>query len=170
MPLLMSYADLTSDIPKSLARFEFTRLNAARERIRVYHHPDSILPSDIDRFKPFFSAVITSSRIPAIPIPRFTFPPLIQPPLALHPGEEKYPWISVRPKYKGNWGLTWGSADTDEGSTGPTFGDGISFPAMSLYSAGVYFEGELAFGPAQRESGGEGSGKAEMVETDKKND
>ena len=166
----MSYADLSSDIPKSLARFKFTRLDAARERIRVYHHPDSILPADIDRSKPFFSAVITSSRIPAIPIPRFTFPPLIQPPLALHPGEEKYPWISVRPKYKGNWGLTGGSADTDEGSPGPTFGDGISFPAMSLYSAGVYFEGELAFGPAQRESGGGGSGKAEMVETDKKND
>lgn len=157
------------DIPKALARFEFTKLDATRERVRVYHASSSSLPSGIDASKPFFSAVVSTSSIPAIPIPRFTFPPLIQPPLALHPTEASYPWISVRPKYKGKWGLAWGGEDKDEGSAGPTFGDGISFPAMSLYTMGVYFEGELAFGPSQRESGAEESGKTE-TETDKKRD
>lgn len=102
----------------------------------------------------------------------------------MHPHEAKHPWLSVRPMYKGKWGLAWGGADTDlEGSAGSTIGDGISFPAMRLYSAGVYFEGELAFGPAQRESGlGRGFGfgsselKSELSKTetemvsDKKND
>ncbi|KZV73147.1 hypothetical protein PENSPDRAFT_575034 [Peniophora sp. CONT] len=152
------------NIPKALARFEFTRLDASRERVRVYHAPGSEFASDT----PFFSAVITSSSLPAIPIPRFTFPPLIQPPLALHPGEKNYPWVSVRPKYKGKWGLAWGGADTDEGSAGPTFGDGISFPAMSIFSAGVYFEGELAFGPGQRESGR--TEETVKTESDKKNE
>ncbi|KAI0035950.1 hypothetical protein K488DRAFT_82562 [Vararia minispora EC-137] len=140
-------------IPKHRADFVFKPIDARRTEVTVSHPPDSPLHTGT----PFFRAILTRSRVPLLPLPAFSMPALVQPPLsapryeegimpAVISSENTHPWLSVAPTYKGRWGLAWiGKVEGAE-----TYGDGVGFPTLEgLWSLGCVFEGLIDF-PASK--------------------
>ncbi|KZV61452.1 hypothetical protein PENSPDRAFT_759427 [Peniophora sp. CONT] len=151
------------NIGKHIARFEFSpRPGHARDEIvKVFHPDDSPLASPLAP-APFFTAVLTNSRIPALPVP-FNISPftIVQPPL-LPPRYEEgampsiigtddsvngrhNPWLETPPIYKGRWQLSYISALPEEEGGLPRHGDGVGYPMINPISAGAVFTGHIDF-------------------------
>ncbi|KAF8504619.1 hypothetical protein F5888DRAFT_1799306 [Russula emetica] len=129
------------NIPKHLARFEFAQTNSKTISIKVS------LPDAKD---PFFSASVTESSIPSIPIPSFIMNPfvpvrIVQPPLlASNPPDiliaSNEEWISLTPEYRGRWGVAY--IEPSEGGN-ELYGDGLHYPQIQPYWIGAKFSGNI---------------------------
>lgn len=129
------------DIPKHLARFEFVPSGHMTSNFKVF------LP-DVE--KPFFTASLTDSYLPAIPIfPRVISPfvGLVQPPLLsglpkdiqIATNDE---WLSIAPHYEGRWKLAY-IRPSEAGN--PSYGDGLHFPQIKPLWIGAKFTGTIIF-------------------------
>jgi hypothetical protein len=110
-----------------------------------------------DDAPPFFSAVMTHSWIPAIPMTTSLMPlhlPLVQPPLpeSDSPDEDKSivvgteTWKSVMPTFVGKLKIVWyapgstakpGNTEGDGGIPVGEYSDGVGFPKITPRSIGV---------------------------------
>lgn len=98
---------------------------------------------------PFFSASITDSAIPAVPLPAFLLNPfmrIVQPPLlASDPSDievasPKDEWVSVTPAYSGRWRLAY--IHPSEGGS-ELYGDGLNYPRTKVFWIGAKFTGGI---------------------------
>jgi hypothetical protein len=127
------------DIPKHLARFEFTQINSKTVNVKVS------LP---DSKEPFFSASVTDSYIPSVPIPSFVLNPflrIVQPPLlAGTPSDvmiaSNDEWVSVNPVYRGRWRVAY--IQPSEGGN-EFHGDGLHYPQIKPFWIGAKFSGNI---------------------------
>ncbi|KAF8483667.1 hypothetical protein DFH94DRAFT_690141 [Russula ochroleuca] len=129
------------NIQKHLARFEFIPKDSKTSCVKVF------LP---DAEVPFFSASITDSSIPGVPIPSFVLNPfmrIVQPPLlASDPPDIEIAtndeWISIIPVYSGRWRLAYirPSEGGDE-----SYGDGLHYPRIKPFWIGAKFTGSIHF-------------------------
>ncbi|KAH9072778.1 hypothetical protein EDB83DRAFT_2672951 [Lactarius deliciosus] len=125
------------NIPKHLARFKFVSLGPNT----------SIEVSLLDAEKPFFTASLSDSCLPAIPIPSSVITPfmgLVQPPLVSGLPEDltNDKWSIITPRYDGWWKLAY--IRPSEGGHA-SYGDGIQFPQFKSLWIGVKFTGTLIF-------------------------
>jgi hypothetical protein len=129
------------NIPKHLARFNFIPSGPMTSNIEVF------LP---DAEKPFFTASLTDSRLPAIPIsPRVVRPltGLVQPPLLAGRPEDIQvatddEWLSIAPLYDGRWKLAY-IRPSEAGHA--SYGDGLHFPQIKTFWIGAKFTGTVLF-------------------------
>ncbi|KAI9465173.1 hypothetical protein BJY52DRAFT_668266 [Lactarius psammicola] len=129
------------NLPKRLARFKFIPSGPNTSDFEVF------LP---DADKPFFTASLTDSRLPAIPIsPRIVTPflGLVQPPLLSGLPEDVQTatsdeWLSIDPVYDGRWKLAY--IRPSEGGHA-SYGDGLQFPEIKSFWIGVKFTGTIHF-------------------------
>ncbi|KAH9042790.1 hypothetical protein EDB85DRAFT_1095808 [Lactarius pseudohatsudake] len=126
------------NIPKHLARFKFVPTGPNTSSIEV---------SLLDAEKPFFTASLTDSCLPAIPIsPRIITPfmGLVQPPLVSGLPEDltNDEWLSIAPRYDGRWKLAYIRPSEDGRAS---YGDGVQFPQFESFWIGVKFTGTLIF-------------------------
>ncbi|KAH9047330.1 hypothetical protein EDB84DRAFT_510869 [Lactarius hengduanensis] len=126
------------NIPKHLARFKFVSTGPNTSSIEV---------SLLDAEKPFFTASLTDSCLPAIPIsPRIITPfmGLVQPPLVSRLPEDltNDEWLSIAPRYDGRWKLAY-ICPSEDGHA--SYGDGVQFPQFESFWVGVKFTGTLIF-------------------------
>lgn len=127
------------NIPKHLARFEFTQTNSKTLSVKVS------LP---DAKEPFFSASVTDSYIPSVPIPSFILNPfvrIVQPPiLASNPPDiliaSNDEWVNLTPEYRGRWRVAY--IQPCEGGN-ELYGDGLHFPQIEPYWIGAKFSGNI---------------------------
>jgi hypothetical protein len=145
-----------TDIPKHRADFSFTPLPGGRTAVRIAHPRDSPLYAD---GAPFFTAVLTASALPAVPLPSLPLFTLVQPPLlpGRYPADQDgaacvgtdgaNPWLAIAPRYKGRWALSWIEPGLGGEPAGlEEYGDGIGFPRLpGMWRVGAQFEGEIAF-------------------------
>ena len=110
---------------------------------------------------PFFSASVTESYIPSVPIPSFvlnTFNHIVQPPI-LNPSDlligSSDEWISMTPQYRGRWRLAY-IQPSDGGNA--LYGDGVHYPQFEPYWIGGTFSGHISLDAGVRYSD---SGKEE---------
>ncbi|KAI9511454.1 hypothetical protein F5148DRAFT_1170605 [Russula earlei] len=129
------------NIPKHLARFEFTPTGSKSSTIKVF------LP---DAEKPFFAATVTDSYIPGIPIPARLLNPLmriVQPPLLAGSPQDIQiettdDWVSITPAYHGSWRIAYiRQAEPDL----ELYGDGLQFPRIKPFWIGAKFTGTIHF-------------------------
>lgn len=133
--------DKPLDIQKHLARFEFIPKDSKTSCVKAF------LP---DAEVPFFSASITDSYIPGLPLPSFILNPfmrIVQPPLlASDPPDIEIAtndeWISITPVYSGRWHLAYirPSEGGDE-----SYGDGLYYPRIKPFWIGTKFTGSIHF-------------------------
>ncbi|KAH9047329.1 hypothetical protein EDB84DRAFT_1619218 [Lactarius hengduanensis] len=126
------------NIPKHLARFKFVSTGPNTSSIEV---------SLLDAEKPFFTASLTDSCLPAIPIsPCLTTPfmALVQPPLVSGLPEDltNDEWLSMAPRYNGRWKLAYIRPSEDGHAS---YGDGVQFPQFKSFWIGAKFTGTLIF-------------------------
>ncbi|KAH9067739.1 hypothetical protein EDB87DRAFT_1553023 [Lactarius vividus] len=129
------------NIPEHLARFKFVPSGPNTSNFEVS------LP-DVE--EPFFTASLTDSRLPAIPIsPRIVraFTGLVQPPLLSGlPRDTQIAtnneWLSIAPLHDGRWQLAYISPS--EGGHA-NYGDGLHFPQFKSFWIGAKFTGTLLF-------------------------
>ena len=103
-----------------------------------------------DAERPFFTASLTDSRLPAIPIsPRIVRPltSLVQPPLLSGRPEDIQiatddEWLSIAPLYDGRWQLAY-IRPSEEGHA--SYGDGLHFPQIKSFWIGAKFTGTVLF-------------------------
>ncbi|KAH8996824.1 hypothetical protein EDB92DRAFT_1814169 [Lactarius akahatsu] len=124
------------NIPKHLARFKFVSSGPNTSSIEV---------SLLDAEKPFLTASLTDSLLPAIPIlPRIITPfvSIVQPPLVSGLPEDltNDEWLSIAPRYDGWWKLA--CIRPSEGGHA-SYGDGVHFPQFKSFWVGVKFMGTL---------------------------
>ena len=127
------------DIPKRLARFKFVPSGPNTSNFEVF------LP---DAEMPFFTASLTDSRLPAIPIsPRIVkpFTSLVQPPLLSGLPEDLQiatndEWLSVGSLHDGWWQLAY--IRSSEGGHA-SYGDGLHFPEFKSFWTGAKFTGTV---------------------------
>jgi hypothetical protein len=128
------------DIQKHLARFEWNPTDSKTFTVKVF------LP---DAEVPFFSACITESSIPAVPLPAFLLNPfmrIVQPPLlASNPPDIEVAssndeWVSVTPAYSGRWRLAY--IQPSEGGN-ELYGDGLNYPQTKPFWIGAKFTGNI---------------------------
>jgi hypothetical protein len=99
---------------------------------------------------PFFTATITDSVIPGVPLPSFLlkrYSRIVQPPiLASSPPDIEIAsdddWVSTLFTYTGRWGLAYirPSEGGDE-----LYGDGLHYPRINPFWIGAKFTGSLLF-------------------------
>lgn len=129
------------DISKHLARFEFIAKDSKTFTVKV-SLPDAQVP--------FFTATVTDSVIPAIPLPSFLlsrYVRIVQPPiLASTPPDIEIAsdddWVSTSPVYRGRWGLAY--IQPSEGGN-ESYGDGLHYPRINPNWIGAKFTGSLDF-------------------------
>ena len=129
------------DIPKHLARFEFIPKDSKTLSVKV-SLPDAEVP--------FFTATITDSVIPGIPLPSFILNPymrIVQPPiLASDPPDIEIAsdddWASILPTYSGPWRAAY--IRPSEGGN-ELYGDGLHYPRVKLFWIGAKFTGTIQF-------------------------
>ena len=129
------------DIQKHLARFEFVPTGPRTSRFEVS------LP---DAEKPFFTASLTDSRLPAIPIPSrlvSSLMTIVQPPLLSGQPEDIQiatddEWLSTSPVYDGRWKIAY--IYPSEGGHA-SYGDGLHFPQTKPFWIGTKFTGTVLF-------------------------
>ncbi|KAI9441519.1 hypothetical protein H4582DRAFT_2096889 [Lactarius indigo] len=126
------------NIPKHLARFKFVPSGPNTSTFEVS------LP---DAKNPFFTASLTDSCLPAIPIsPRIITPfmGLVQPPLISGLPEDltNDEWSTIAPCYDGRWKLAY--IHPSEGGHA-SYSDGVQFPQFKSFWFGVKFTGALTF-------------------------
>ncbi|KAI9441520.1 hypothetical protein H4582DRAFT_1391316 [Lactarius indigo] len=126
------------NIPKYPAHFKFVPSGPNTSTFEVS------LP---DAKKPFFTASLTDSCLPAIPIsPRIITPfmGLVQPPLISELPEDPTndEWSTIAPCYDGWWKLAY--IRPSEGGHA-SYGDGVQFPQFKSFWFGVKFTGTLIF-------------------------
>ncbi|KAI9465172.1 hypothetical protein BJY52DRAFT_1114105 [Lactarius psammicola] len=127
------------NLPKRLARFKFVPSGPMTSKFEVF------LP---DAERPFFTASLTDSRLPAIPIsPRIVTPfmGLVQPPLLSGLPEDVQiatddEWLSIDPLYNGRWQLAY--LRPSEGGHA-SYGDGLHFPEIKSFWIGARFTGTI---------------------------
>jgi hypothetical protein len=101
-----------------------------------------------DAKEPFFSASVTESYIPSVPIPAFilnTFNHIVQPPLlASNPPDvliaSDDEWVSMTPQYRGRWRLAY--IQPSEGGNA-LYGDGVHYPQIEPFWIGGKFSGDI---------------------------
>ena len=101
-----------------------------------------------DAKEPFFSASVTESYIPSVPIPAFilnTFNHIVQPPLlASNPPDvliaSDDEWVSMTPQYRGRWRLAY-IQPSDGGNA--SYGDGLHYPQIEPFWIGGKFSGDI---------------------------
>ena len=99
---------------------------------------------------PFFTATISDSVLPGLPLPSFLlnrYVRLVQPPiLASTPPDIEIPsdddWVSITPTYKGRWSAAY--IRPSEGGN-ELYGDGLHYPRIKLFWIGAKFTGTLNF-------------------------
>jgi hypothetical protein len=129
------------DIAKHLARFEFISKDSKTFSVKV-SLPDAEVP--------FFTATVTDSIIPAVPLPSFLlkrYSRIVQPPLlASSPPDIEIAtdedWISTLFIYRGRWGAAY--IQPFEGGN-DSYGDGLHFPQIKPFWIGAKFTGSLIF-------------------------
>ena len=129
------------DIPKHLARFNFVSTGPSTSNFEAF------LP---DAERPFFTASLTDSRLPAIPIsPRVLrpFTGLVQPPLLPGRPEDTQigtdeEWLSIAPLYNGRLKLAY-IRPSESGLA--SYGDGLHFPQFQSLWIGAKFTGTITF-------------------------
>ncbi|KAI0047726.1 hypothetical protein FA95DRAFT_1605856 [Auriscalpium vulgare] len=127
--------------PMHLARFDYTRTPDGRTLLRVSHPADAPAPLTAER--PFFVARLTPSRIPLLPVAAALLPSsLSRIPLVVG-NAESTPWLVSTPVFKGHWGVAYIEEvpEAEDGVEG--MGDGVGYPRVRPWSAGVRFEGIL---------------------------
>jgi hypothetical protein len=135
------FADNPLDIPKHLARFEFTHKDSRNFSVKV-SLPDAEVP--------FFTASITDSIIPGVPLPSFLlnrFVRVVQPPLlASNPPDIEIAsdddWVSILPTYSGPWRAAY--IRPLEGGN-ESYGDGLHYPRIKPFWIGAKFTGVILF-------------------------
>ncbi|THH17034.1 hypothetical protein EW146_g3706 [Bondarzewia mesenterica] len=150
------------NIQKHLARFEWAP-NGSSSTLKVYHPSTTSLP--LSSTKAFFSAVITESWLPSLPINTAVFRSSgqIQPPLlpTRYPADSPLresaigtddpahgrdtPWLQNFQTQKGWVKLAYVAGV--EGSEG-VLGDGIGYPKCKPWRVGFRFDGVLQFAEA----------------------
>jgi hypothetical protein len=108
-----------------------------------------------DEDQPFFTAAITDSYLPGIPLPSILLNPflrLVQPPLlAGLPADIQIgtsdEWLSITPVYRGRWHLAYIQPAKDGHER---YGDGSSYPRIQPFRIGAKFTGSIIFTPGQR--------------------
>ena len=101
-----------------------------------------------DAKEPFFSASITESYIPSVPIPSFILNPfvrIVQPPiLASIPSDiliaSNDEWVSLTPDYRGRWRVAY--IQPSEGGN-ELYGDGSHYPQIEPFWIGAKFSGNI---------------------------
>jgi hypothetical protein len=101
-----------------------------------------------DAKEPFFSASVTDSSIPGVPIPSFIVNPfvrIVQPPILLgNPPDimiaSNDEWISLTPEYRGRWRLAY--IQPCEGGN-ELHGDGLHYPRIKPFWIGAKFSGNI---------------------------
>jgi hypothetical protein len=103
-----------------------------------------------DEDQPFFTASITDSYLPGIPLPSCllnSFVRLVQPPLL--PGlpadiqiGSTDEWLSITPVYHGPWRLAYIEPAKDGHEK---YGDGLQYPQVKFFRIGVKFTGSIVF-------------------------
>ena len=101
-----------------------------------------------DAKEPFFSASISESYIPSVPIPAFIlnlFVRVVQPPLlAGNPPDiliaSNDEWVSLTPVYRGRWRVAY--IQPSEGGN-KLYGDGIHYPQIQPFWIGAKFSGNI---------------------------
>ncbi|KAF8271041.1 hypothetical protein EI94DRAFT_1569136 [Lactarius quietus] len=130
------------NIPKHLARFNFVPTGPVTSNVEIF------LP---DAERPFFTASLTDSRLPAIPLYPSLIKPftgLVQPPLLPgHPEDIEIgtddEWLSIAPSYNGRWQLAY-IRPSEDGLA--SYGDGLHFPQFeSFFWIGAKFTGTIIF-------------------------
>lgn len=99
---------------------------------------------------PFFTATITDSVIPGVPLPSFIlnrYTHIVQPPiLAASPEDIEIAsdddWVSISPIYSGRWHAAY--IRPSEGGN-ELYGDGLHYPRIKLFWIGAKFTGTLHF-------------------------
>jgi len=99
---------------------------------------------------PFFTATITDSVIPGIPLPSFLLKPysrIVQPPiLASNPPDIEIAsdddWVSILLTYRGRWCPAY--IRPSEGGN-ELYGDGLHYPRIKPFWIGTKFTGSLLF-------------------------
>ena len=99
---------------------------------------------------PFFTATITDSVIPGVPLPSFLlnrYARIVQPPiLASNPPDIEIAsdddWVSITPTYSGRWRAAY--IQPSEGGN-ELYGDGLHYPRIKLFWIGAKFTGSLRF-------------------------
>ena len=164
-----------SRYPKHRARFDWTETGPHTSTVKIYHPSD--IPGPLSSETPFFSAVVTDSRLPSIPVNTSlsifnSATRLVQPPIlpGLYPkdsplaaaaigtdggeGGRDNGWLQTVPVYKG-----WAKPAYIAGALGEprsggktVVGDGVGFPQYTPWRIGGCFEGSIDF-PASTEVG-----------------
>jgi hypothetical protein len=132
---------LLLDIQKHLARFDFIPTDSKTFSVKVF------LP---DADVPFFTATITDSYIPGVPLPSFLLNPImriVQPPiLASNPPDIEIAsndeWVSISPGYHGRWRIAY--IKPSEGGN-ESYGDGLYYPQIKPFWIGAKFTGSIHF-------------------------
>jgi hypothetical protein len=129
------------DTPKHLACFKVVPTGPMTSNVEVS------LP---DAERPFFTASLTNSRLPAIPLPFSLVKPftgLVLPPLLPGRPEDVQigtddEWLSIAPHYDGWCQLVY-IRPSESGLA--TFGDGLHFPKFQSFWLGAKFTGTITF-------------------------
>jgi hypothetical protein len=162
-------------VHRHVAEFRWSKpaheASAGVQTVSVFLPPDSPLASLYPDGKPFFSASLQASRLPALPIntnlPIFPSLPLVQPPLrpcdAYSPdgrlgkaqiGTEEGVYRVTAPTFRGSFSLAYAKpllAQPD--AKVATYGDRLSFPeAKSTWSFGFHFRRVIVGFPQPQET------------------
>ena len=139
------------DIQKHRARFEWTKTGPRTSTVKIYHPSD--VPGPLSSETPFFSAIVTDSRLPSIPVNISlsifnSATRLVQPPLlpGLYPedsllaaavigtdggeGGRDNEWLQIVPVYKG-WvkpAHIVGALGEEQSGRKTIVGNGVGFP------------------------------------------
>lgn len=146
----------TWNIPKHLATFRFSHpvhsSSKETQTVEIYHPKNSPLYSS----KPFFSAKLSPSSLPSLPINTnlFFFPslPLFQPDLRQSDrytdeksnrsviGTQEGLYKSTAPTFKGSFSLGYCQPSLKNEKGQESFGDGQSFPRAPVFQTGFHFK------------------------------
>ncbi|KAI0262232.1 hypothetical protein BC834DRAFT_959000 [Gloeopeniophorella convolvens] len=129
------------NIQKHRARFDFAPTGKRSSSVRVF------LP---DAEKPFFTASVSESALPGLPVPSFllnSIARLVQPPLLVSEPKDTAigtfgKWLSITPSYRGRWRLAY-IQQAEDGNEG--YGDGINYPRIKPRWIGGRFDGIVHF-------------------------
>lgn len=159
---------------RHIAKFEWSKPahdpSGGIQTVSVTHSPDSPLAPLYPNGKPFFSASLQTSRLPALPIntnlPIFPSIPLVQPPLRPRDGytsdsrlgkaqigTEEGIYRITAPTFKGSVGLAYAKPLLSQPNTRVArYGDRISFPeAVGTWSFGLHFRRVIVGFPRPKE-------------------
>ena len=101
-----------------------------------------------DAKEPFFSASVTESSIPGVPIPSFILNPfvrIVQPPILTSTPPDLLvasndEWVSLTPDYRGRWRPAY--IQPSKGGD-KLYGNGLHYPQIEPFWIGARFSGDI---------------------------